>query len=144
MTLRPALQEQHPEALPLLDLIEERFPKVANALGTRLIPSTNNVTERTIRAFNQHYKNMAGLESLETARIQLVLFRFFYRLTPQREMARNTDRNTCPVQRAGWDVRGIPVADYIRSITEALVEDPPTEGPTASRSPPDDEAQEAA
>lgn len=144
MTLRPALQEQHPEALPLLELIEERFPKVANALGTRLIPSTNNVTERTIRTFNQHYKNMAGLESLETARIQLVLFRFFYRLTPQREMARKEDRNTCPVQRARWDVRGIPVADYIRSITEALVEDPSTEGPTASRSPPDDEAQEAA
>lgn len=142
MALRPALQGQHPEAVPLLELIAQRFPKVVNAIGARLIPTTNNITERTIRGFNQHYKNMAGLESIETARIQVVLFRFFYRLTPQREMARKEDRNTCPVQRAGWDVRGIPVADYIRALTEALVEKPEAaaESSTASRSPPEDAA----
>lgn len=122
--MRPMIEQRHPEALPILELIEQRFPKVANALGTRLIPTTNNAAERTIRAFNQHYKKMSGLESLESARVQLQLFRFFYRLTPQRETAKKEERGKCPLERAGWEVRGIPVADYIRHLTVALAEEP--------------------
>lgn len=122
LALRPQLQVAHPEALSLLDLIEKRFPKVINALDSRGIPTTNNATERVIKAFNQHYKTMAGLESLPTARVQLALFRFFYRLTPQRETERREDRGTCPLERAGFQVRGTPLGDYVRGVTEALVQ----------------------
>lgn len=137
-TLRSELESQHPEAVPILDLVELRFPKVVNSLGTHLIPSTNNITERVIRAFNQHYKTMAGLESIESARVQLKLFRFFYRMTPQRERIAVEERGTCPLERAGWELHGIPIADYVRALTEAFVEEPSPERPTASRAPPDD------
>lgn len=123
LALRGKLEVAHPEVLPLLNLLEKRFPKVANALDTPDVPMTNNVTERVIRAFNQHYKTMCGLESLPTARLQVALFRLFYRLTPQRETKRKDDRDKCPLERAGFEVRGTPLGDYVRGLTEALVEE---------------------
>ena len=123
MALREQLVARHPQAVPILDIIQERFPMVSNALRRKYIPMTNNATERVIKAFNQHYKTMAGLESIETARIQLQLFRFYYRLTPMREAESKEHRGKCPLERAGWSVHGIPVADYIRKLSEALDED---------------------
>jgi transposase-like protein len=125
LALRQELEAKHPEAVPVLDTIDNRFPKVANTLGHPDLPMTNNATERVIKAFNRHYKNMAGLESVETARVQLRLFRFFYRLTPWREPARAEDRGKCPLERAGWSLRGIPLADYVRRFTEAWDEEGP-------------------
>ena len=125
LALREELARSHPDALPLLDIIEERFPLVVNFIGRKGIPTTNNVTERVIRAFNQHYKTMAGLESIETARIQLRLFRFFYRLTPMWDTARREDRGKCPLERAGCQVRGIPIADYVRRFSRAWEEQGP-------------------
>jgi transposase IS66 family protein len=125
LALREDLALNHPEVLPLLDTIEERFPMVANAIGREDVPTTNNVTERTIKAFTRHYKNMAGLESIETARVQLRLFRFFYRLRPMREAARVADRGKSPLERAGWHLRGIPIADYVRRFTEVFAAEGP-------------------
>jgi len=126
---RPTLEIHHPEALPLLELLVQRFPKVSNALGSSVIPMTNNITERTIRDFNRHYKDMAGLESIASARVQLRLYRFFYRLTPQRERVNPAERGLCPLELAGFQVRGSPIADYVRHLTEALA------GPERGRSP---------
>jgi hypothetical protein len=128
MTLREPLAFHHPEVVPILNIIQERFPMVVNALGHKNIPMTNNATERVIKAFNQHYKNMAGLESIETVHIQLQLFRFYYRLTPMREAVRKEHRGKCPLERAGWSVHGIPMADYIRRLSEALSEEDPKPG----------------
>lgn len=125
LALREELARNHPEVLPLLETIEERFPMVANAIGREDVPTTNNITERTIKAFSRHYKNMAGLESIETARIQLRLFRFFYRLKPMREAVRAEHRGMSPLERAGWHLRGIPIADYVRGFTEAFAEEGP-------------------
>lgn len=141
LTLREELEAKHPEAVGLLDTIEKRFPKVANAIGRPDIPRTNNITERTIKAFNRHYKNMAGLESVETARVQLRLFRFFYRLTPMREAAQAEDRGKCPLERAGCFLRGIPLADYVRRFTQAWDEEGPelfvaSEAPGGDEHPP--------
>jgi hypothetical protein len=123
LDMRDSLALYHPQAVPILDIIKERFPMVANALENKMIPMTNNTTERVIKAFNQHYKNMAGLESIETARIQLQLFSFYYRLTPLQEAVNKEQRGKCPLERAGWCVQGIPIADYIRKLAEALCED---------------------
>ena len=122
LAMRPRLEASHPEAVPLLDVLEKRFPKVSNALGNQSIPTTNNVTERVIKAFNRHYKRMAGLESIPTARDQLALFRFFYRLTPQRERVKKEERGKCPLELAGFKIRGTPLGDYVRSTTESLAD----------------------
>jgi len=116
LALREDLARNHPDALPVLDIIGKRFPTVVNALGSKDVPMTNNATERVIRAFSQHYKNMAGLESIATARIQLRLFRFFYRLAPMWETARPEHRGKCPLERAGWDLRGVPMAELVRGL----------------------------
>ena len=67
---------------------------------------------------------MAGLESIETARIQLRLFRFFYRLTPMSEPVNPEHRGKCPLERAGWSVRGVPIADCIRRFTCPQLDEP--------------------
>lgn len=119
LNMRPQIETHHPEALDLLELLKKRFPLVINAIGRKDIPSTNNVTERTIKAFHRHYQHFAGLESLDTAGIQLRLFRHFYRLTPLIEPANKESGGQCVLERAGWVVRGVPLADYVRSCTEA-------------------------
>ena len=137
LALRDELSLRHPEALPVLDIIEQRFPKVANAIGRDDIPRTSNIVERTIKAFNRHYKHMAGFESLQTARIQVSLFRFFYRLTPMREAKLPEHRGLSPLERAGWCTRGVPVADFVRRFTTAWDEDGPDvfAGPAAHTTP---------
>jgi len=137
LALRDELSLRHPDALPVLDIIEQRFPKVANEIGRTDIPSTSNVVERTIKAFNRHYKHMAGFESLQTARIQVSLFRFFYRLTPMWEAKLPEHRGLSPLERAGWHTRGVPVADFVRHFTTAWDEDGPDvfAAPAAHTSP---------
>ena len=68
---------------------------------------------------------MAGLESIETARVQARLFRFFYRLTPMPEAVRTDDRGKCPLERAGWDLTGIPIADYVTGFARGWDRDGP-------------------
>jgi transposase-like protein len=152
LALRDKLERDHPEAVTVLDTLQQRFPLVANAIGRNQVPTTNNVVERTIKAFNRHYKLMAGFESLDTARIQVTLFAFFYRLTPMREPAQKEDRGVCPLQKAGWSLHGVPVADYVRRFVHAWDEDGPDlfavapQPPTEARTPAhqDDQALAAA
>ncbi len=141
LALRDQLEHHHPETVGILDTLQQRFPLVANAIGRNDVPTTNNIVERTIKAFNRHYKTMAGFESLETARIQVALFAFFYRLTPMREPVRKEDRGVCPLEKAGWNLRGTPVADYVRRFVHAWDDDGPDlfavapQPPTAGEAP---------
>jgi transposase-like protein len=141
LEIRDQLERDHPEAVAILDMLQQRFPLVANAIGRNRVPMTNNIVERTIKAFNRHHKLMAGFESLDTARIQVALFAFFYRLTPMREPARQEDRGVCPLEKAGWSLRGTPVADYVRRFVWAWDDDGPDlfavapQPPTANRAP---------
>jgi len=154
LALRAALEREHPDAMGLLDTLEQRFPLVANCIGRNDVPTTNNITERTIKAFHRHYQHFAGLESLETARIQLRLFRHFYRLMPLREPANKEHCGQCVLERAGWVLCGVPLADYVRRFTEAWDQEGPellviegahhsVDEPSASSTEPVVEAQAA-
>jgi len=125
VAMRDNLVRKHPEALSILDIIQERFPMVVNTLGRDDLPATNNIVERTIKAFNRHYRGMAGFESIKPARIQARLFAFFYRLTPMGEAVRTEDRGKCPLERAGWDLTGIPIADYVTGFARGWDRDGP-------------------
>ena len=123
--MRDELTDRVPEAVALLDTLDKRFPRVVNAIGRDDVPMTNNCVERVIGAFDRHYRNMAALESVESARIQLRLFRFFYRLTPMCETERKELRGLSPLDRAGFRTRGVPLADYVRRFRQAWEQDGP-------------------
>ena len=134
VAMQDELARKHPEAVGVLDIIQKRFPMVVNALGNDDLSTTNNITERTIKAFNRHYRGMAGFESIETARIQARLFAFFYRLTPMAEASRREDRGKCPLERAGWYLTGIPIADYVTGFGRGW-DEPDWPVPTPSEQP---------
>ena len=91
---------------------------------------------------------------METARIQLRLFRHFYRLMPLREPANKEHCGQCVLERAGWVLCGVPLADYVRRFTEAWDQEGPellviegahhsVDEPSASSTEPVVEAQAA-
>ena len=98
----------HPKAGKIFDSIERHFSQALLSIGNPTIPHTNNAVERVNRRFNQHYKNMAGFESMRTARAYLTLFAFFYRITPFYEAKDKRIRGMAPIQIAGVDIDNIP------------------------------------
>ena len=119
-----ALQDQYvaanPQAARLFHFLEGHYPKLVNAVENPLIPLTNNTVELVIRRFDQHYQNMCGFDSIETARTYLHLFEVFYRLTPfaadnRPVKGRELDiRGRCPLELAGYDISQIPLAHLLR------------------------------
>jgi len=119
-----ALQEEHvaqmPEAQRIFDFLERHFPKLVNAVENPLAPLTNNTVELVIRRFGQHYQNMSGFDSIETARKYLHLFELSYRFTPFAKdnrpvKGRELDiRGKCPLELAGYDISQIPIARILR------------------------------
>jgi hypothetical protein len=93
---------------------------LVNAVGNPLIPLTNNTVELVIHRFDQHYQNMCGFDSIETARKYLHLFELTYRLTPFAKdnrpvKGRELDiRGKCPLELAGYDISQIPMARILR------------------------------
>jgi hypothetical protein len=81
---------------------------------------TNNTVELVIRRFDQHYQNMCGFDSIETARAYLNLFELAYRFTPFAKdnrpvKGRELDiRGKCPLELAGYDVSRMPIAQIMR------------------------------
>jgi hypothetical protein len=98
----------NPKAGKIFDCIQIHFDQALLSIGNPLIPHTNNATERVIRRFNHHYKNMAGFESMATARAYLTLFAFFYRITPFYEAKNKQIRGLAPLQIAGVDISTLP------------------------------------
>ena len=68
MALKEEYVTQMPEAQRIFDFLERHYPKLVNAVENPLIPLTNNTVELVIRRFDQHYQNMCGFDSIETAR----------------------------------------------------------------------------
>jgi transposase-like protein len=97
-----------PKASKIFNSIQSHFSQALLSIGNPKIPSTNNIVERVNRRFNQHYKNMAGFESMSTARAYLTLFAFFYRITPFYEAKDKRIRGMAPIQIAGVDIDNIP------------------------------------
>jgi transposase-like protein len=98
----------NPKADKIFNCIQAHFDQALLSIGNPQIPHTNNASERTIKKFNYHYKNMAGFESIPTARAYLTLFSFFYRITPFYEAKNKQIKGLAPLQIAGVDITTIP------------------------------------
>ena len=73
-----------------------------------------------VRRFDQHYQNMCGFDSIETARKYLRVFELAYRFTPFAKdnrlvKGRKLDiRGQCPLELAGYDISQMPLARILR------------------------------
>ena len=119
-----ALKEEYiahtPEAKCIFDFLKRHYPKLVNAVENPLVPLTNNTVELVIRRFDQHYQNMCGFDSIETARKYLRVFELAYRFTPFAKdnrpvKGRELDiRGKCPLELAGYDISQMPLARILR------------------------------
>ena len=120
MAMRKKYVAQMPDAQRIFDFLERHFPKLVNAVENPLAPLTNNTVELVIRRFDQHYQNMSGFDSIETARKYLHLFELTYRFTPfakdnRQVKGRKLDiRGKCPLELAGYDISQMPISRILR------------------------------
>jgi transposase-like protein len=111
-----------PEVAAIFDTLQYHWPKLVNAMGSKVIPKTNNAVELVIRRFDQHYQNFCGFETLETARCYLAVFELVYRFTPfatynQKDKERPPDQRIggkCPLELAGYEVEKLPITQIFR------------------------------
>jgi len=119
-----ALKEEYiartPEAKCIFAFLKRHYPKLVNAVENPLVPLTNNTVELVIRRFDQHYQNMCGFNSIETARKYLRVFELAYRFTPFAKDNRPVKgraldiRGKCPLELAGYDISKMPLARILR------------------------------
>jgi transposase-like protein len=120
MALKDQFVAQMSETERLFDFLERHYPKLVNAVENPLTPLTNNTVELVIRRFDQHYQNMCGFDSIETARTYLNLFELAYRFTPfcrdnRPVKGRELDiRGKCPLELAGYNISQMPIAQILR------------------------------
>ena len=120
MALKVQYVARTPEVECIFDFLERHYPKLVNAVENPLIPLTNNTVELVIRRFDQHYQNMCGFDSIETARKYLHVFELAYRFTPfvkdnRAVKGRELDiRGKCPLELAGYDISMMPLARILR------------------------------
>ena len=109
--------QTRPEATAIFDFLECHWPRLANSIGSSLIPSTNNTVERVIGRFDQHYQNFCGFESITDAQRYLAVFEKLYRLTPFSQDAQPAVRGKCPLQLAGYDISQLPMATICAGLS---------------------------
>jgi transposase-like protein len=110
--LRQRRQEVVQASPPLqwvFDFLEQHWAHLADAVGSDLVPRTNNAVEMVIRRFDQHYQNFCGFESIETAQVYLGVFEKLYRFTPFSADAQREIRGRSPLELAGYDLRQMPM-----------------------------------
>jgi hypothetical protein len=116
-----ALRQVYVQALPrsakIFDFLERHWPKLANSIGSSVIPATNNTVELVIRRFDQHYQNFCGFESIDDARCYLAVFEKIYRFTPFSQDAQPRIRGKSPLQLAGYDVASLPMATLCAGLS---------------------------
>jgi transposase-like protein len=108
MHLRQAFLAQTPATAAFFDCLEHHWPRLVNSVESKIIPQTNNATERVIRRFDQHYQSFCGFQSLQSAHLFLGVFEKLYRLTPFSLDADPRLRGKCPLQLAGYDISQLP------------------------------------
>jgi transposase-like protein len=123
LALRSATCQSTPEAVCIFDFLEHHWPKLSNAFGNDLIPTTNNTVELVIRRFDQHYQNFCGFDTIETAQLYLGVFEKIYRFTPFSQDAQERIRGKSPLQLAGYPIDNLPMA----ALCSGLAIDWPTE-----------------
>jgi len=105
-----AYVQAQPQAQAIFDFLHRHWPQLVNAIGSDLIPTTNNTVERVIGRFDQHYQNFCGFESISDAQRYLAVFEKIYRLTPFSQDAQPSVRGKAPLQLAGYDISHLPMA----------------------------------
>jgi transposase-like protein len=103
------------------------WPMLINGIESDLIPRTNNTVELVIRRFDQHYQNMCGFESVQTASVFLGVFEKVYRFTPFSQDAQPRLRGKSPLEVAGYDVAQMPMTSACRGWALSLPFQPPAE-----------------
>ena len=114
---RSTFVTQTPQASTLFDFLERHWPKLLNAVESRITPTTNNATEEVIRIFTQHYKTFCGFENIDSTQLYLGVFEKVYRFTPFSYDAHERIRGKCPLQLTGYDVHKLPMAQLFRGLT---------------------------
>jgi transposase-like protein len=71
---RETFVAQTPEATAIFAFLKHHWPKLVNAIESRIIPTTNNACEEVIRIFTQHYKTFCGFENIASAQLYLGVF----------------------------------------------------------------------
>ena len=110
LALQLAYIQAQPSAQAIFDFLDRHWPKLVNAIGSQLIPTTNNTAERVIGRFDQHYQNFCGFESRQDAERYLAVFEKLYRFTPFSQDAQPAVRGKTPLQLAGYDISQLPIA----------------------------------
>jgi len=120
MALEEEYVAQMPDSHRIFNFLERHYPRLVNAVENPLTPLTNNTIELVNRRFDQHYQNMCGFDSIETARKYLHLFELTYRFTSFAKDNRPVEgreldiRGKCPLELAGYDISQIPIARILR------------------------------
>lgn len=76
--------EENAQKLGIVEWVESvlaKLPHLLPAIGSCIIPRTNNAIERFFRDFNRFYKVRKGFHSKKSANNQLILFMVFYMFT---------------------------------------------------------------
>jgi hypothetical protein len=127
MAQREALVAAEPGLAAVFATLEAHWPTLLNGIESDLIPRTNNTVELVIRRFDQHYQNMCGFDSVQTASVFLGVFEKVYRFTPFSQDAQPRLRGKSPLEVAGYDVAQMPMADVCRGWALSLPLRPPPE-----------------
>jgi transposase-like protein len=114
MAQRQVLVAAEPGLASVFATLETHWPRLINGIESDVIPRTNNTVELVIRRFDQHYQNMCGFESVETAAVFLAVFEKVYRFTPFSQDAQPRLRGKSPLQLAGYDVAQMPMTSVCR------------------------------
>jgi hypothetical protein len=127
MAQRQALVAYEPAVAGVFATLETHWPRLVNGIESDLIPRTNNTVELVIRRFDQHYQNICGFESVQSASLFLGVFEKVYRFTPFSQDARPRRRGKSPLELAGYDVSQMPMASMCRGWALSLPFQPPPE-----------------
>ncbi len=117
LALRQDYVQTCPEAAQIFDFLQRHWPKLANSIGSSIIPATNNSVELVIRRFDQHYQNFCGFESIADAQRYLAVFEKIYRFTPFSQDAQPRIRGKSPLQLAGYDVASLPMTTFCAGLS---------------------------
>jgi transposase-like protein len=117
LALRQDYVQTLPQAAVIFDFLERHRPRLANSIGSSVIPATNNTVELVIRRFDQHYQNFCGFESIADAQRYLAVFEKIYRFTPFSQDAQSRIRGQSPLQLAGYDVASLPMTTLCAGLS---------------------------
>ena len=133
MALRSQYQEQQAESEAIFVFLSKHWARLIPAIGSTIIPRTNNTAELVIRRFDQHYQNFCGFDSVGSAQQYLAVFEKIYRFTPFSQDAQPRLRGKSPLEIAGYDISNMPMATICAGLN-----------PQCSRKPADLEDREEA